>query len=113
VDGCTSQPQAQPAQWWRYAIVLAPVGLFLFLAIVARAFLDPLWDSSVVLIGVPMGIVILGIAAGFVLLGLAVVHRIRGVAGIFLALAVSSIPAVLLIVMGPAVVLIVLNLGWG
>ncbi len=55
---------------------LLPIGLFIFLSLVAPTFISALFDPKVLLLGLPAGVVLLGFGGFMMFLGFLAIRRI-------------------------------------
>jgi tight adherence protein B len=59
-----------------YVVAFLPIGLSIFLFIVAPSFFEPMFDSAVNIAGIPAGVFIIGLGAVSMLIGFLIIRRI-------------------------------------
>jgi tight adherence protein B len=59
-----------------YVVAGLPIGLSIFLFIVAPTFFEPMFDSDVAILGLPAGVIIIGLGAVMMLIGFLMIRRI-------------------------------------
>jgi len=59
-----------------YVVAFLPIGLSLFLFVVAPTFFEPMFDQEVNILGIPAGMVIIGLGAISMLIGFLLIRRI-------------------------------------
>jgi hypothetical protein len=88
---------------------LLPVWLLVFFQLAAPAFLEPAFDRSVAVMGVPVGLTLLGIVVVLTMVGALAIRRARSTPGVMLAFLCLTTPAAFLLVLTPAVILVLVN----
>jgi hypothetical protein len=94
-----------------YVLCASPLILMAVLLLLARGFLDPLFDNPPGIAGLPAGLVGLFVVAVWASIGLAVAWFTRSVAGVLIGFVLFALPALTAILFLPAVILIIQNLG--
>lgn len=89
---------------------LTPLVVFIVLSIIAPGFLDPIYDPSVAILGLPAGTLVIAAAMAWMGLGLLALRAWDSPGGTVAALLLFTLPATALVVLGPAVVLVLVGL---
>jgi hypothetical protein len=104
-------PSARPLPLASIFIALLPVWLFLFLLVVAPAFLSPLRLNPPSMLGLPLGAVLVAAGLAWSVLGATVIATTTSWAVRLFASVVFTLPALFVVILAPAVVLILSHLG--
>jgi hypothetical protein len=91
-------------------VSLIPIGLVLFLALVAPSFLTPLLDPRATLFGLPAMIGFLGALAALFAINILVARASRSRLIVGLVLGATTVIAMFLVVVAPAIILITISL---
>jgi len=91
-------------------VSLIPIGLVLFLAVVAPSFLAPLLDPRATLFGLPAMIGFLAGLAGLFAINLLVARASPSRLIVGLVLGATTVIAMFLVVLAPAIILIMISL---
>jgi tight adherence protein B len=59
-----------------YVVAFLPIGIAGFLFVIAPKFLEPLWDSSVAVMGIPVGIILIAMGGISMFTGFIIIRRI-------------------------------------
>ena len=59
-----------------YVVAFLPIGIAAFLFVIAPKFLEPLWDASVAVMGIPVGIILIAMGGISMFTGFMIIRRI-------------------------------------
>ena len=59
-----------------YVVAFLPIGILMFLFVIAPKFLEPLFDAEVAFMGIPVGVILLGMGGMSMFIGFMIIRRI-------------------------------------
>lgn len=112
VEGSLAAAAVDPPRRSRGRLIagLTPVFVFVVLSVIAPGFMEPIYDPTAGVVGLPFGPWAIAAAMAWMGLGLLALRAWRSPGGAVAALLVFTLPATVLVILTPAIVLVLTSL---